>query len=737
MSSGAHDRSDRFPFSFEQQSHHFEPNDVNNKISMQKIEQFMDSGQPKLQGTCKSGVYLRETERYANMLREKLLEEKNRILGMQLNSKETNQISVFTNSAENYKTEHETKEKVAPSFNVEEKNIPSAQTSEERVTCNEESTADKEDVKGDEYEYYDDEEEEDVISVEEELEDIQEDDESQKIQEIGKPEAFANDENCQSEEEYEQPDDDSDDDEEEDFEEHDEEEHDEGAEEGDETEENQVSVDEPINDKDDNQGHYEARKSNLEHNNECTDGLEQFEMFEEDIFEENEEGVETTNPHENHSEQLRDLEYVVLADKIELPCEENIRRDEQQEDEDMVCDGDVLEEEHIIYEEGEQAIVEEEQDINDEEEEVEGEEKSPEKLHEEEAIQLSGVDNLLYEQEQKEVATQLKEEEIAEEHEQHLTISPTEPEKHAEPDEDEKDCGMNAHINNEKIPLVDQKECNHGELATSEAQIDQDSQIQDQKKLSEYLFINKTAIDYGTTLPGQIVEEPLEVCNKTGETLIVEILVQCTNCEFTQTEELVFAIKRSFSIDYKYKHFLVLVPFASASFTLALIVPKTKIKDTIRGQAIFSIQRLCDRFTLPLEAKSIIPKVISPIALYHTDLKRHVIKIAITKGKKLETKIPIKNCSNMPLMLDLEVYQPKESSVIQEGFDCYCAPASITLSPNSMALVDFVLKPTYLSTFHQQSLLPKTDNLFKKIVVGKCRNSSISYSFIIIGEIIE
>lgn len=256
----------------------------------------------------------------------------------------------------------------------------------------------------------------------------------------------------------------------------------------------------------------------------------------------------------------------------------------------------------------------------------------------------------------------------------------------------------------------------------------------EQYKITDFLYVSKSFIDYGTTLPGQILEESLEILNKSDENIIVQIFVDCLNSELASCDEYIFAIRRSHSTDYNDKHYLIMSPYSSATFKLALKVPSLKLKEIIRGETTFSVQGLPEKITLRMETKSVIPKVISLKELHDTALKCNVIKLAVKNTKKLEVKFPIKNCSNMTLGLEMEIYKPREYD-FRERFDCYCLPSTVNLNPNGLGLVNIVLKPSVYSMMEKGT--KGNSELVKKVIIAKCKDSSVMYSFVVLIEVFD
>jgi hypothetical protein len=220
-------------------------------------------------------------------------------------------------------------------------------------------------------------------------------------------------------------------------------------------------------------------------------------------------------------------------------------------------------------------------------------------------------------------------------------------------------------------------------------------------------------------LPGQIVEEALEIVNRSNENLVVEILIDCLNEELQDTDEYVYSIRRSHAYDYNDKHYLIMSPYSSASFRLALKVPSLKLTDDIRGQARISIQGVPSKISLMMNSGITIPRVFCPRELYYKPLKTNIVKVAIKQGKKLETKIPLKNTGDVALTLDLEFHKSKET--MGSKFDLYVYPTSVTIPPGGLSIVTLMLKST--------GGYKDTKELLKRVLIGKARDSALTYSF--------
>ena len=103
----------------------------------------------------------------------------------------------------------------------------------------------------------------------------------------------------------------------------------------------------------------------------------------------------------------------------------------------------------------------------------------------------------------------------------------------------------------------------------------------------------------------------------------------------------------------------IMSPFSSASFKLALKAPSVKLDGVITGECKIGVQGVKGTSIIPMESVMLVPKIVCPKELYHTEYKCNIIKLAIKQGKKQETKFPLKNLGDMPVTLDLSFYQPK------------------------------------------------------------------------------
>jgi len=241
-------------------------------------------------------------------------------------------------------------------------------------------------------------------------------------------------------------------------------------------------------------------------------------------------------------------------------------------------------------------------------------------------------------------------------------------------------------------------------------------------RLEDVLEISKKTINFGTRFPGQIVEEQLDIVNRSKHDFVVQIFVNCLNEELDNSDEYVFSVRRTHLYDYNDKHYLIMAPYSSASFKFALKVPNMKIVGNIQGEVKVGIQGQDDFHHIDLQGSVTIPKVFCPKELACRGLDYKVVKLAIKEGKKQEMKIPIRNNGDVPVTLELEFYEPQDVQK-KDKFDVMVHPNVITINPNSTAIANILVKP------HKGATGLK-EKPFRKILTARVRDSALVYSIV-------
>lgn len=244
-----------------------------------------------------------------------------------------------------------------------------------------------------------------------------------------------------------------------------------------------------------------------------------------------------------------------------------------------------------------------------------------------------------------------------------------------------------------------------------------------QFNLEDVLEISRKTINFGTRFPGQIVEEHLDIVNKSKHDFVVQIHVNCLNEELDNSDEYVFSVRRTHLYDYNDKHYLIMAPYSSASFKFALKVPNMKIVGGIQGEVKIGIQGQEDCHTIELSGAVTIPKVFCPKELSCRGLDYKVTKLAVKEGKKQDFKIPLRNNGDVPVTLELEFYEPQDQVQKKDRFDMLVHPNVITINPNSVAIANILVKP------HKNATGLK-DKPSRKILTARVRDSALVYSFV-------
>jgi len=249
--------------------------------------------------------------------------------------------------------------------------------------------------------------------------------------------------------------------------------------------------------------------------------------------------------------------------------------------------------------------------------------------------------------------------------------------------------------------------------------------------VEDVLQVSRREISYGYCFPGQILEEHLDIVNKSGHDFVVQIVVTCSNDELQDTEEYVYSVRRSHLYDYNDKHYLIMAPYSIASFKFAMKVPNMRINGKVDGQVNISIQGGTGSYTLDLTTKVTVPKVFCPKELFFKGLQYKVVKVAVKEGKKQDFKIPIRNQGETPVTLELEFHEPEGERTERPLFDCMVHPNVITIAPNSNTLTNLLVKPCKFIGSKKD-----TDKRSeRKILVGRVKDSALVYSFVFWMEV--
>lgn len=246
-------------------------------------------------------------------------------------------------------------------------------------------------------------------------------------------------------------------------------------------------------------------------------------------------------------------------------------------------------------------------------------------------------------------------------------------------------------------------------------------------------FSREAQFNFGNLLPGQILEDDLELRNCSKQPVVLKISAICHNSEFDSLEEYVFSMRKNTAFEYNDQYYIMLSPGTSLAMKIAIKAPLNKsakggfalggdiviaFKDRPESQKVYSI-----------EAKVQMPKVTLGRELFIPPLPFPVLKIAYKRGKKADFKIPIKNSSHFPVQLEYELLHDETlEEVSADVLDVFTSPLTTTLPANGTGLVTMLVKPITTNMGGERQNI-------KKMLLAKVKGSSLIYQFVLWIEV--
>ena len=89
--------------------------------------------------------------------------------------------------------------------------------------------------------------------------------------------------------------------------------------------------------------------------------------------------------------------------------------------------------------------------------------------------------------------------------------------------------------------------------------------------------------------PGNILEESLDLFNKSSESIVVRLKIDCLNEDYDKLEEYVFSARKVSNYDYNDKLTILIPPFKSIGVKIAQKVPIEEQNTNVRGMVNISI----------------------------------------------------------------------------------------------------------------------------------------------------
>ena len=251
--------------------------------------------------------------------------------------------------------------------------------------------------------------------------------------------------------------------------------------------------------------------------------------------------------------------------------------------------------------------------------------------------------------------------------------------------------------------------------------------LQNKKKpnvhdIRSFINVSKMTIKYGNVLPGYIMEDDLEIQNKSSQNLSIKASVVCHNSELDEHDEYIYSIRKLNIYDYNEKIVSVIPPHNTVKYKIALKVPNLKSICALKGSVIITVQGVESNLTLPVTSFVEIPEIFCPKEIYDNANSCSVIKFALKKGKKQDCKIPFKNNSSLNLCLEFEFIEPDRKKT---GYDLLTYPSSINIGGNGIGMLNVILKP--IIQIQQQEA--QNENEIRRVLLAKIKNSSMIYYF--------
>jgi len=250
--------------------------------------------------------------------------------------------------------------------------------------------------------------------------------------------------------------------------------------------------------------------------------------------------------------------------------------------------------------------------------------------------------------------------------------------------------------------------------------------LQNKKKpmpydIKSFVTVSKSTIKYGNVLPGYIMEDDLEIQNKSSQSLSIKVCVVCHNSELDEHDEYIYSVRKLNIYDYNEKIVSVLPPHNSLKYKIALKVPNLKTGCDLNGSVIVSVQGLESNITIPIVSLVEIPDIFCPKEIFDKANTCSIIKFALKRGKKQDCKIPFKNNSGYNVTMEFEFIEPQGK---KNGYDLLTYPSTVNLGANGIGILNVILKPTLNAPQDTQN-----DNEIRRVLLAKIKNSSMIYYF--------
>lgn len=125
-------------------------------------------------------------------------------------------------------------------------------------------------------------------------------------------------------------------------------------------------------------------------------------------------------------------------------------------------------------------------------------------------------------------------------------------------------------------------------------------------KIEDFLIVNQKRIDLGSTLPGQVKEEDLQIQYpkpaKQGYQLKVEVKVICESQRFDDLDEYVFGLRKPPNFDFNDTFIIKMDPDNKITLRCAVKIPNVKEEMPILGKIKMECPNLEGKIIIPVSA---------------------------------------------------------------------------------------------------------------------------------------
>lgn len=125
-------------------------------------------------------------------------------------------------------------------------------------------------------------------------------------------------------------------------------------------------------------------------------------------------------------------------------------------------------------------------------------------------------------------------------------------------------------------------------------------------KIEDFLIVNQKKIDLGSTLPGQVKEEDLQIQYpkpaKGGFQLKVEVKVICESQRFDDLDEYVFGLRKPPNFDFNDTFIIKMEPDNKITLRCAVKIPNVKEEMPILGKIKMECPNLEGKIVIPVSA---------------------------------------------------------------------------------------------------------------------------------------